>query len=103
MWHLAFIPAQGRGNRQQRLDRAAVTDVEVVLECDAHRFAKRIEVEDQVVADGLRAAAHPIGQLDVKGVVVWEVPVKKALCTVFLSSGVMTLSARFYASGTGPT
>jgi hypothetical protein len=44
-----------------------------VLQGEAHWLAKRIEVVDQVVADRLRADAHPIGQLDGEGVGVWEV------------------------------
>ena len=45
---MGFQAAVGR----QRLDRAAVTNLAVVIQCDAHRFAKRIEIDAQLVADG---------------------------------------------------
>ena len=64
---------QGRSDRQQGLDRAAVADLGIVLNCHPHRPALVVEVDDQVVADGFRTAAVALGQGDVEGVRVREI------------------------------
>jgi hypothetical protein len=102
---------QHRRTGQQRQGRAVITDLEVVVASQLHWFARRIEVVDLVVAVGLRAAAHSIGQLDGEGSEIWEVPDFHGAggasgwysgSTVSRSPRIMTLSAWDLASGTRP-
>lgn len=64
---------QGRSDRQQGLDRAAVADQGVVLHRHPNRPALVVEVDDQVVADGFGTTAIALGQGDVESVRVREI------------------------------